>query len=196
MIQYSVYPMVNQFDKEAAPLYYAKNQTREVLSLESFASHIANHNTVYGEDVITGVLILMSKCMMELLLDGKKVCLGKLGDFSISLGSTGAPTASDFSANNITDVRINFTPGTGFDNLLKKATFEKVSSRKAQAATLRAEINGEDIVDLAAAKAPKPSDETPDDEEDEADDSQQGGGTTPSGSGQGGSTGSGDSGEE
>lgn len=187
--------MVNQFDKDAAPLYYAKNQIREVLSLESFASHIASHNTVYGEDIITGVLILMSKCMMELLLDGKKVTLGKLGDFSISLGSKGAATAADFSANNITEVRINFCPGNGFDDLLKKASFEKVSSRKAQAATLRAEINGEDIVDLAAAKAPKPSEETPDEGDEEQDDSQQGGGSTQGGSGQGG-TGTGSSGEE
>lgn len=196
MIPYSVYPMVNQFDKDAAPLYYGRSQVRETLSLEDFASHIANHNTVFGEDVITGVLILMSKCMVELLLDGKKVCLSKLGNFSVQLSSTGAPTAADFNANYIDDVRICFSPGTGFDGILEKATFEKVSSRKAQAATLRAEINGEDIVDLAAAKAPKPSNETPDDEEDDADDSQQGGGTTPGGSGQGGSTGSGDSGEE
>lgn len=195
MIQYSVYPMVNQFDKDAAPLYYAKNQIREVLSLESFASHIANHNTVYGEDVITGVLILMSKCMMELLLDGKKVTLGKLGDFSVSLGSKGAPTAADFSADNITEVRINFSPGTGFDDLLEKASFEKVSSRKAQAATLRAEINGEDTVDLAAAKGNKPGSEAPDGEEDN-DGGQQGGGTTPGGSGQGGNSGTGESGEE
>lgn len=196
MIQYSVYPMVNQFDKEAEPLYYGRSQVKETLSLESFAEHIASHNTVFGEDVITGVLILMSKCMVELLLDGKKVSLGKLGDFSISLGSTGAPTAAEFNANYITDLRINFSPGTGFDDLLQKATFEKVSSRKAQAATLRAEINGEDIVDLAAAKAPKPNEETPSEDDDEPDDTQQGGSTGTGGTGQGGNVDTGGSGEE
>ena len=46
-----------------------------------------------------------------------------------------------------------FTPGPDFENLRSKANFKLVSSRKAQAATLKAEKSGDTIVDLEAARA-------------------------------------------
>ena len=42
-------------------------------------------------------------CMREQLLEGKKIRLGDLGDFSILLTSKGAEDADKFTAQNITD---------------------------------------------------------------------------------------------
>ena len=49
-------------------------------------------------------------------------------------------------------MKIIFTPGEDFENLLGRASFNLVASRTTQAASLKAEKKGEDTVDLAAAK--------------------------------------------
>lgn len=94
----------------------------------------------------------MCTCLVEMLLEGKKVQLDELGDFWISLSSEGAESCEKFTANNIKAVNIVFTPGVDFENLLGKAEFESVASRSAQAAVLKAEKAGEGTVDLEAAK--------------------------------------------
>ena len=75
-----------------------------------------------------------------------------------------------------------FAPGKDFENLVGKAEFNQVSSRLAQAATLKAEKAGETIVDLAAAKGNNGStSETPtepDDTGDNGDSGNNGGGAT------------------
>jgi hypothetical protein len=79
--------------------------------------------------------------------------MGELGNFWISLSSDGADKLEDFSASNIKAVNIVFTPGSDFENLIGRAQFNPVSSRTAQAATLKAEKAGAATVDLEAAKA-------------------------------------------
>ena len=92
-------------------------------------------------------------CLVEQLLEGKKVQLGELGNFWVSLTSTGADTLENFSASNIKEVNIVFTPGVDFENLRSRATFNLVASRVAQAATLKTEKQGGTVVDLEAARA-------------------------------------------
>ena len=94
----------------------------------------------------------MCTCLVEMLMEGKKVQLDELGDFWISLSSEGAESCEKFTADNIKAVNIVFTPGVDFENLLGKAEFESVASRRAQAAVLKAEKAGEGTVDLEAAK--------------------------------------------
>ena len=62
-------------------------------------------------------------CMREQLLEGKKIRLGDLGDFSILLSSKGAEDADKFSAQNITDVKVQWEPGAEFKNLIADAEF-------------------------------------------------------------------------
>ena len=78
--------------------------------------------------------------------------LDDLGNFWISLTSMGAENCEAFTSKNITGVRIIFTPGEDFENLLGRASFNLVASRTTQAASLKAEKKGEDTVDLVAAK--------------------------------------------
>ena len=68
---------------------YGVAQISENLTINDFAKHIAEHGTLYSRDVIQGVLIKMVDCMRELLLEGKKIQLGELGSFGVSLSTKG-----------------------------------------------------------------------------------------------------------
>lgn len=141
----------NPIHPEKGALAYAKPQVSEVMSFRKFVQHIADHGG-YTRGKVKGVLSDMCTCLVEMLLEGKKVQLDELGDFWISLSSEGAETVEKFSSNNIKAVNIVFTPGIDFENLISKAEFETVASRAAQAATLKAEKTGKNTVDLEAAK--------------------------------------------
>lgn len=153
MIDYSIYMQSNPMDETAAPKAYAKAQMRENMSFSDFVNHIAGHNGVFSRGTVKGVLSDAVFCLVEQLLEGKKVQLGELGNFWVSLTSTGADTLENFSASNIKEVNIVFTPGEDFENLRSRATFNLVASRVAQAATLKTEKTGGTVVDLEAARA-------------------------------------------
>ena len=153
MIDYSVYMQPNPMDETAAPKAYAKAQMRENMSFSDFVSHIAGHNGVFSRGTVKGVLSDAVYCLVEQLLEGKKVQLGELGHFWVSRTSIGAYSMENFSASNIKEVNIVFTPGEDFENLRGRATFNLVASRVAQAATLKTEKQGGTIVDLEAARA-------------------------------------------
>ncbi|WP_293589679.1 HU family DNA-binding protein [Prevotella sp.] len=151
MIKFSTYMLPNPIHPEKGSLAYAKAQVNEVMSFRKFVQHIADHGG-YTRGKVKGVLSDMCTCLVEMLLEGKKIQLDELGDFWISLSSDGAESCEKFTADNIKAVNIVFTPGVDFENLLSRAEFETVASRSAQAATLKAEKTGKSTVDLEAAK--------------------------------------------
>ena len=65
MINYSVYMLPNQMNKDEAPKAYAKNQVSEIWTLEKFSKHIADHNGVYSRGTVKGVISDMCECMVE-----------------------------------------------------------------------------------------------------------------------------------
>ena len=149
---------------------FAIAQYADVMTIEKFAKHIATHGCVYSRADISAILYLAVDCMRELLLEGKKIRLGDLGDFSVLLRSKGAETADKFTAQNITGVNVNWECGSEFKNLIEDAEFNLVASRAAQAAVLKAIKAGESVANLNTTES-------------------DGGGNTPSG---GGSTSGGD----
>ena len=151
MINYSVFMLPNQMKKEEAPKAYAKAQVKEVMTFRKFVEHIADHGG-HKRGQVKGVLSDMCACLVEQLLEGKKILLDDLGNFWISLNSEGAENCEMFTAKNITGVNIIFTPGEDFANLLGRAEFNPVASRIVQKASYMAEKKGENTVDLAAAK--------------------------------------------
>ena len=144
MIDYSVFMMGNPMDVDAAQKAYAKAQVSEIMPFSQFVKHIADHNGVFTRGTVKGVIADMCECLVEMLLEGKKVQLAELGNFWIS-------------ESNITAVNIVFTPGEDFQNLRSRAAFNPVASRIAQAATLKAEKAGKGTVDLDAAKGKTPA---------------------------------------
>ena len=170
--------MQNPIHPEKGSLAYAKAQVSEVMSFRKFVQHIAEHGG-YTRGKVKGVISDMCTCLVEMLLEGKKIQLDELGDFWISLSCDGAESCEKFTADNIKAMNIIFTPGVDFENLIAKAEFTPVASRTAQAATLKAEKTGKTSVDLDAAKK-KPTSST--DEDDNKKPSGDGG-TTPAGGG-------------
>lgn len=151
MINYSVFLLPNQMNKDEAPKAYARAQAKEVMTFRKFVDHIAEHGG-HKRGQVKGVLSDMCSCLVEQLLEGKKILLDELGDFWITLTCMGAESCEAFTSKNITGVNIVFTPGEDFQNLINRAEFNLVASRVAQSATLKAEKKGDDTVDLAAAK--------------------------------------------
>ena len=127
---------------------YAIAQYADVMTIEKFAKHISTHGCVYSRADISAILYMAVDCMREQLLEGKKIRLGDLGDFSVSLTSKGAETAKAFTTQNITGVNVVWDCGQEFKNLLADAEFNLVASRSAQAAVLKAVKAGETVVDL------------------------------------------------
>ncbi len=134
--------------------YFATAQYTEVMSIEKFARHIADHGTSYSRADIMAILYMAVDCMREQLLEGKKIRLGELGDFSLSLSSKGAETAEKFSSQNIQRVAVCWEPGSEFRNLLADAEFNLVATRSAQAAVLKAIKEGKTNVDISAPITP------------------------------------------
>ena len=129
---------------------FAISQYTDVMTIEKFAKHITSHGSVYSRADISAILYMAVDCMREMLLEGKKIRLGDLGDFSLLLSSKGAETADKFTAQNITQVKVQWEPGKEFKNLLDDAEFNLVASRSAQAAVLKAIKEGKTNVDLNA----------------------------------------------
>ena len=141
--------------------YFATAQYTEVMTIEKFARHIADHGTTYSRADIMAILYMAVDCMREQLLEGKKIRLGELGDFSLSLSSKGAETAEKFSSQNIQRVAVSWEPGSEFRNLLADAEFNLVATRSAQAAVLKAIKEGKTNVDISAPVNPDGSPSNP-----------------------------------
>ena len=133
---------------------FATSQYSDIMTIEKFSKHISSHGSVYSRADISAILYMTVDCMREQLLEGKKIRLGDLGDFSIVLSSKGAEDADKFTAQNITDVKVLWEPGSEFKNLLADAEFNLVASRSAQAAVIKTIKEGKANVDLSTPTTP------------------------------------------
>ena len=124
----------NNNEKTAAfGKWYGRVVSTKTMSYQELCKHMSEHNSVYGEDVCLGVANKLQNCMLEQLLEGKKVQFGELGTFYLSVKSTGTLKESDFSlGTSIRGLFICFAPSrTDVNNLSskmlkKKATFMNV----------------------------------------------------------------------
>ena len=153
-IQYSVHMrLVNPADKEGEKRAFPKLQLTGVVGIDELAGHIAEHNSVFSKGTIIGIVTEICTCTRELILQGYKVQLGSLGSFAPSVSSSGAENLEGFSAQHITEMRALFTAGTALQELRRDALFEKTTTRAAQAATLAAQMAGQDTVDLTGTSS-------------------------------------------
>ena len=124
----------NKNDQSAAfGKWYGRVVSTKTMSYQELCKHMSEHNSVYGEDVCLGVANKLQNCMLEQLLEGKKVQFGELGTFYLSVKSTGANKEGDYNLGvNIQGLFLCFAPSrTDVNNLSskmlkKKATFMNV----------------------------------------------------------------------
>lgn len=111
---------------------YGTAQVHEVLNLDKFCAHIADHNSPFSKGAIKGILTDAVACLREQMLAGNKVSLGDLGSFYPELQTEGAVTTEDFTSDNIKAVNICWLPGKEFKNLRQDAEFQLVPKRSQQ----------------------------------------------------------------
>ena len=152
MINYSIMIMGTKPGTKKADITetkaYGTAQVHEVLDLDAFCKHIADHNSPFSKGTVKGILTDAVACLREQLLAGNKVVLGDLGAFHVELATEGADTTDEFNAQKIKAVNVCWTPGQEFKNLRDDATFNLVPSRKAQADAIEVIRNEETIQGL------------------------------------------------
>ena len=120
----------NKNDKTAAfGKWYGRVVSTKTMSYAELCKHMSEHTSVYGEDVCLGVANKLQNCMLEQLLEGKKVQFGELGVFYLSVKSTGANKEEDFNLGvNINGLFLCFAPSrTDVNNLSSKMLKKKAS---------------------------------------------------------------------
>ena len=117
--------------------WYARLKSIETMSMTKLAKHISEHGSVFTEDVVEGVMKKFKTCLLEMLLESKKVKIAGLGTFYLTCECQkgGADKESDFNVNqHLKALHIRFLPDqTEEDNLssrefIKKAEFINVKS--------------------------------------------------------------------
>lgn len=152
-LNYSVALRANPMDKDAAHKAYAKAQINGELSLKQLSKRVASQTTVSRADVVA-VLIATVDNLLDALQEGKQVDFGELGKFRLQILSEGAETLTDFTAEKIQGVNIQFIPGEDLKNIFAGLEFQPVASRKAQSAALRAEKEGKNVAELVKTNQP------------------------------------------
>lgn len=113
--------------------FYGFAQASMVMNLEDFTEHLESHNSKYDSGDYKAMLNQAGKCLKEMLLEGRKVCLGELGSFSLNLHCKPSDYYDEFTAANITDVKTRWEPSTMLKNLKNVCKFQKVETLKDQA---------------------------------------------------------------
>ena len=117
--------------------WYARLKSIETLSTEKLAKHISEHGSVFTADVVEGVMKKVKTCLVEMLLESKKVKIAGLGTFYLTAECQkgGADKEEDFNVNqHLKALHIRFLPDqTAEDNLssrefIKKAEFVNIKS--------------------------------------------------------------------
>ena len=123
---------VSQNNNEKSSAYgkfYGRVVTTKTMSYQELCKHMSEHNSIYGEDVCLGVANKLQSCILEQLLEGKKVQFGELGTFYLSVRSQGAEREEDYNLGvNIKGLYLCFAPSrTDVNNLSSKMLKQKAS---------------------------------------------------------------------
>jgi hypothetical protein len=88
-------------ESEQAGKYYARVSYKQVLDVKAMAHHMAEHNTMFSEGSITGILIDFVKCVREQVLNGNTVKIDNLAIFKATVEANGLETLYDADADKV-----------------------------------------------------------------------------------------------
>ena len=123
-IIYEVYQNQNEHNA-ACGKWYARVKNLESLNTRKLSNHIAEHGSIYTPDVVYGVMEKFRSCLLEMLLNSKKVKIERLGTFYTTLecNKGGAVTKDKFNIlKDVKGLHIRFLP--------EQTTEENISSRQ------------------------------------------------------------------
>ena len=108
--------------------WFAQSKSVETLNTRKLATHIAEHGSIYTPDVVFGVLEKFRSCMLEMLMNSRKVKIDGLGTFYCTIENQkgGAATKQEFSPNsNLKALHIRFLPDQEAETNISSREFIK-----------------------------------------------------------------------
>jgi len=111
-IIYEVYQNQNEHNA-AYGKWYGRVKYLESMNTRKLSNHIAEHGSIYTPDVVFGVMEKFRSCLLEMLLNSKKVKIEGLGTFYTTLecNKGGAVSKDKFSVSkDIKGLHIRFLP--------------------------------------------------------------------------------------
>ncbi len=129
MIKYKVIPRKNPISKTVK--YYAQAETATPVKLAFLADAISKQSTVTVHDV-KAVLSALEEHIVNHLINGASIRLGDLGNFRISLRSSGTETEKDFTSSEIKGLKCIFKPSTNMKYLLSRSNPNVVFAKMAE----------------------------------------------------------------
>jgi predicted histone-like DNA-binding protein len=126
-VKFNVSPRKDPRDQNSQPKYYVTVKSSGRANTHAIARSINNMSTVSSVDT-AAVLEAFLQVVPDKLAEGNIVELGDFGTFRVSVSSDGEEKAEDVTARNITDVRVLFSPGKRFVQLLNTVQFQKEST--------------------------------------------------------------------
>ena len=113
-------------DSKAFGKWFGHVANTKTMTYQELCKHMSEHNSVYGEDVCLGVANKLQSCILEQLLEGKKVQFGELGTFYLSAKSVGSNTEDGFNVGqNVKGLYLRFAPSRQDVNDLSSKTLKK-----------------------------------------------------------------------
>ena len=135
-IIYEVYQNQNEHNA-AFGKWYARVKYLESLNTRKLSNHIAEHGSIYTPDIVYGVMEKFRSCLLEMLLNSKKVKIEGLGTFYTTLECQKGGALAKDKFNILKDVKglhIRFLPETEQEQnissreFLKQAEFINIDS--------------------------------------------------------------------
>ncbi len=106
MIELYLSKVTESSESELAGKYYARVSYKQTMGVQDMAHHMAQHNTLFSEGVITGILIDFVKCVREQLLMGNTVKIDNLAIFKATVEANGLETMYDADADKVAQASI------------------------------------------------------------------------------------------
>ena len=101
MIELYLSKVTETSESEQAGKLYARVSYKQTLGVQDMAHHMAEHNTMFSEGSITGILIDFVKCVREMVLMGNTVKIDNLAIFKATVEANGLETMYDASTDKV-----------------------------------------------------------------------------------------------
>ena len=95
MIELYLSKVTESSESEQAGKYYARVSYKQTMGVQEMAHHMSEHNTMFSEGSICGILIDFVKCVREMVLMGNTVKIDNLAIFKASVEANGLETLYD-----------------------------------------------------------------------------------------------------
>ena len=110
MIELYLSKVTENSESEQAGKYYARVSYKQTMGVQEMAHHMAEHNTMFSEGSITGILIDFVKCVREMVLMGNTVKIDNLAIFKASVEANALETLYDAEQDKVASASIGTLP--------------------------------------------------------------------------------------